>query len=660
MRRHSLTLLAFFTAFLCHSSMGQSAQPAPNKAKHNIIIFVADGLRHGSVNATDTPTLWRVRQEGVHFTNSHSLFPTFTTANASAIATGHYLGDTGDFSNVIWTKYLLFASGNFGRTNGASVTPFLEDDQIIGDLSDHYQGNYLHETTLFQAARDQGYQTAVIGKLGPTAIQDVEEFAPRNREFAVPAGLILDDSTGRFNPLDSPHNSAPPLSQRMLDAFNGKLSPIAPDRTNGCAKNDACSNASTHTTAANWGQQQYMVDAITQAILPTLATHSPFLLLFWSRDPDGTQHNQADSAGEHNPPDTHDGLVPGINGPTSKKALRNCDETLRQLLAYLHDNKLEETTDVIITSDHGFATISRSDINSQQEKTKSPSIEKGVLPNGFLAMDLAKHFGFSLFDPDIPEIKGSVGNSFRRVDIAKGEHLSRGNALLGKEVHSSDGSDAKIIVAANGGSDLIYVPSGDKELVKSIVTFLATTDYLGGLFVNDDLGPIDGTLPMSAIGLMGQTPLPKPSIVVSFKVFYLSSGDLQSGVQISDTSLQQGQGMHGGFGRESTFNNMAAIGPDFKPNFPDDTPVSNADIAPTVAKIIGIELPSHGTLRGRVMAEALTTASSTVASQKAVSVSKELGGKVTILEYQKADGRLYFDRACFVPAAKSGLGCDAN
>jgi hypothetical protein len=79
-----------------------------------------------------------------------------------------------------------------------------------------------------------------------------------------------------------------------------------------------------------------------------------------------------------------------------------------------------------------------------------------------------------------------------------------------------------------------------------------------------------------------------------------------------------------------------------------------------VAKIIGIELPSHGTLRGRVMAEALTTASIAVASEKAVSVSKELGGKVTILEYQKADGRLYFDRACFVPAAKSGLGCDAN
>ncbi len=660
MKHHSLLILASFIAFFSHCFIGQSAQPAANPPKHNIIIFVADGLRHGSVNATDTPTLWRVRQEGVHFKNSHSLFPTFTTANASAIATGHYLGDTGDFSNVIWTKYLLFSSGNFGKTEGASVTPFLEDDQIIGDLNDHYQGNYLHETTLLQAARNQHYQTAVIGKLGPAAIQDVEELSPRNHEFGVPADVILDDSTGRFFPPSSIHNAAPALSPAMLDAFKGKLSPIVPDRTNGCARNDACSNASNHTTAANWGQQQYMVDAATQAILPKLALHPPFLLIFWSRDPDGTQHNQADGAEVRNPPDTSDGLVPGINGPTSKKALRNCDDDLRQLFTYLHDNKLEETTDVIVTSDHGFATISRNDINSQQEKTKSPSVQNGVLPYGFLAMDLAKHFGYSLFDPDAPDTKSVGGNSFRRVDIAKGEHLTRGNALLGPEVHSSYGSDAKIIVAANGGSDLLYVPNGDKELVKSIVGFLSTMDYIGGLFVNNDLGPVDGTLPMRAIGLMGDTPLPKPSIVVTFKVFYLTPGDLQSGVQVSDTSLQQGQGMHGGFGRESTFNNMTAIGPDFKQSFPDDTPVSNADIAPTVAKIIGIELPSNGILRGRVIAEALTTPSSPIASEKAISVSKELGGKVTILEYQKADGRLYFDRACFVPAAKSGLGCDAN
>src|ERR1700759_463960 len=75
-----------------------SAQPP----KRNVIIFVADGLRRGSVTAADMPAFLKLRSEGVDFRNSHSLFPTFTTANASAIATGHGLGDTGDYSNVLY------------------------------------------------------------------------------------------------------------------------------------------------------------------------------------------------------------------------------------------------------------------------------------------------------------------------------------------------------------------------------------------------------------------------------------------------------------------------------------------------------------------------------------------------------------------------------
>ncbi len=46
-----------------------------------------------------------VRDKGVNFRNSHSLFPTFTMANASGMASGHYLGDTGVFSNSIYTGH---------------------------------------------------------------------------------------------------------------------------------------------------------------------------------------------------------------------------------------------------------------------------------------------------------------------------------------------------------------------------------------------------------------------------------------------------------------------------------------------------------------------------------------------------------------------------
>ena len=74
----------------------------------------------------------------------------------------------------------------------------------------------------------------------------------------------------------------------------------------------------------------------------------PFVLLFWSRDPDITQHNASDSIGK---------LSPGINGPTGMAGTRDADATLGALLAALKAQGLDKTTDVFVTADHGFTTI---------------------------------------------------------------------------------------------------------------------------------------------------------------------------------------------------------------------------------------------------------------------------------------------------------------
>jgi Type I phosphodiesterase / nucleotide pyrophosphatase len=161
----------------------------------NVLIFVFDGLRAGSVNAVDSPTMFRIREQGVNFTNSHSLFPTFTTANASAIATGHYLGDTGDYSNQIYIGRPVFLDGNFGRPPG-SYAPYVENDRVLGDLDAQFNGNYLNEETLLAAARRNGYNTAAVGKMGPAAIQDVSELNPVNRRFTIPQTILIDDGTG--------------------------------------------------------------------------------------------------------------------------------------------------------------------------------------------------------------------------------------------------------------------------------------------------------------------------------------------------------------------------------------------------------------------------------------------------------------------------------
>src|SRR5262249_24381211 len=66
-------------------------QARPN----NVILFVPDGLRALQVTPELAPAMAAIRDRGVAFKNPHPIFPTFTMLNSSALATGHYLGDTG-------------------------------------------------------------------------------------------------------------------------------------------------------------------------------------------------------------------------------------------------------------------------------------------------------------------------------------------------------------------------------------------------------------------------------------------------------------------------------------------------------------------------------------------------------------------------------------
>ncbi|HUH13679.1 MAG TPA: alkaline phosphatase family protein [Longimicrobiales bacterium] len=66
------------------------------------LVFVVDGLRPDAITAEDTPTLFRLRSEGVDFTNSHAVFPTVTRVNAAALATGTQPGTNGILGNQLY------------------------------------------------------------------------------------------------------------------------------------------------------------------------------------------------------------------------------------------------------------------------------------------------------------------------------------------------------------------------------------------------------------------------------------------------------------------------------------------------------------------------------------------------------------------------------
>jgi arylsulfatase A-like enzyme len=113
-------------------------------------------------------------------------------------------------------------------------------------------------------------------------------------------------------------------------------------------------------------------------------------------------------------------------------------------------------------------------------------------------------------------------------------------------------------------------------------------------------------------------------------------------------------GNHGGASRAETRNFMAAIGPDFKTGFADKTPVSNADITPTLAHILGLELPPKGTLTGRVATEALKGGKAVPFKALVLRSETAESGFRTVLQYQQADGRRYLD-AMGMPGRVVGL-----
>src|SRR5258708_25692548 len=170
------------------SMLSTGAACAQNNTPRNLILFIPDGLRALKVTPETAPAMAEVRDKGVNFKNPHSLFPTFTTANASAMATGHYLGDTGDFSNTIYTGYPV------EHANG-SVTPFLEVDPVILDVDEHFGGDYLNEETVLKMARAKGYSTAAMGKLGPTPIFDHTDNVGADGVHSI----VIDDATGGKN-----------------------------------------------------------------------------------------------------------------------------------------------------------------------------------------------------------------------------------------------------------------------------------------------------------------------------------------------------------------------------------------------------------------------------------------------------------------------------
>ena len=636
------------------SSSTISTPTATSIAPTRSIIMVWDGLRPDSVNATDTPNLYAMRQTGANFSDNHSTYPTFTMMNGSSFATGSFPKTSGFYGNTFWTPpqgsaNTIPVGNSAGGSSQDYVDPvFTEDYQVLATLNTYYSGQLLLVKSLFAAAQSAGMVTATIGKSGAAYIQDLGQggyfldensVMPRSlvtelqsNGFAVPANTVKGYSGANAVTLASTNGS--PTSRSGYVTFNttaydpaGVIAIASRDPT------DATQGAGED--AAN----KYMMSVFTQYLLPN---KKPMLSLIWFRTPDNNEH----------------GYGPGTANVTA--SLRSQDARLGELISALRANGMDTTTNIIVVSDHGHSSVSGPlSLYPLRAINPSATLPNGPLVNGSTSgtntasigavntggysfsgdvrsADLLTFRGFSAYDGSgcstdamyglsaagVPTVPVKIDTTGSLCGTANTKYQAISSTLttpIAKFTVPAPGSlpTNAIVVAANGGSDYFYVPGHDATTVKNLVKFLQQREEYGAVFVDSRYGAIAGTLSMAQVNLENATRQNngQPDVVVSFN--WDNTVSIQGVAGIEFESFGAGQhGMHGSFGIADVHNTLIANGPSFRSASTITNPSGNVDVAPTVAYLLGTSLPQAD---GRVLNEALVAPASAATPSVAIS-----------------------------------------
>ena len=153
-----------------------------------------------------------------------------------------------------------------------------------------------------------------------------------------------------------------------------------------------------------------------------LGERDPAVALIWFSEPDSSNHDA------------------GVGSGLSDRALASADEQFGRILAWMERNGALEETDVIVVSDHGYATIG--DVVDLQGEMRSAGFLPGGQPGG-------------------------------------------------------------VLVAQNGGSALFYAHEADREVVTRLATWLSKQPWCGAMLASERVGPIPGTIPASVCNIDG-------------------------------------------------------------------------------------------------------------------------------------------------------------
>ena len=581
-----LTALPFMLFGMTASLRAQQPEMAP--AARRVIIFVWDGLRADDLTPEITPNYFALARSGVVFADHHAVYPTFTMMNSASIATGTYPGTHGFYGNVVYAPSAKGRNAK-GTEIDFSAPAFIEDFGVVEAVRDSYQGRLTLVPTMLQAAQAKGLTTMAIGKFGAAFIQDYKRGGIiLDEDAAMPLGFAKElQQAGYRLPRNS--STAYDAGALMLTKDNGDpTAPIPIQRL----KDAQTSNPLDCSGALSRPGFAYLTDVFVNYILPN---KKPDLTIFWSKEPDATNHAYG----------------PGTCNSTD--ATRMNDEILGRVVEKLRQLGWEASTDIIITQDHNHSTVAGDvahfPLRAIVDRGVGAVSRDGYSVSGFVrTAELLTRDGLKAFDGagcrDIPILSGIKADG-TYLHSRKDEEL--GHLCGGAQKYTSLSyavpkpiPAGAVVVAANAGSDYLFVPDGNIETVKAAVVSLQSRLQFGAIFVSDKYGKIAGTLPMSLIKTEHVGNGRAPDIIVSFS--YDENVVVAGKSGISYASSINRRGDHGSFSPTDTYISLMARGPHFKSGLYDTLPTSNVDIAPTVARILQFSMPA---VQGRVLEEAL-------------------------------------------------------
>jgi arylsulfatase A-like enzyme len=566
----------------------RAQQPETRPAARQIIIFVWDGLRADDLTLDIAPNYFALAQSGVVFTDHHAVYPTFTMMNSASIATGAYPGVHGFYGNVV---YAPSAKGR--NAKGADIDfsspAFIEDFGVVEAVRDSYQGRLTLVPTMLQAAQVKGLTTVAMGKFGAAFIQDYKR-----------GGIILDeDAAIPLGFAKELKQAGYPLPRNSANAYEAHALTLASDNGDPTAsmpiqrlKDGQTGNPLDCSGALSRRGFAYLTDVFVNYILPY---KKPDLTIFWSKEPDATNHAY------------------GPGTCNSIDATRMNDEILGRVVEKLRQLGWEASTDIIITQDHNHSTVSGDvayfPLRAIVDRGIGAVSRDGYSVSGFVrSAELLSRDGLKAFDGaacrDVPILSGIMADG-THVHSRKDDEMGH---VCGQPQKYTSTSFAvpkplpagAVVVAANAGSDYLFVPDGNIDTVKAAVVSLQSRPQFGAIFVSDKYGEVTGTLPMSLIKTETSGKGRAPDIIVSFS--YDESVVVAGKSGVSYASSINRRGDHGSFSPTDTHISLMASGPDFKSGLHDTLPTSNLDIAPTVARILQFSMPDA---QGRVLEEAL-------------------------------------------------------